>query len=179
PVALKMLLSEHFTHPSAVPRFLAEARAAASLSHPNIVGVCQVGACEAGHFYAMEYVDGQSLARVLRERTIPIPWAGSFLAVVTEAVHFAHSKGIVHRDLKPANLMLDRLRRPVVMDFGIAKFMGKPTGLTQLGTAIGSPAYMPPDQAGEGLAQVGPRSDVYSLGAILYALVAGRPPYQG
>jgi serine/threonine protein kinase len=177
-VALKMLLATHFTHPAALPRFLTEARAAASLSHPNIVSVYQVGACDAGHFFAMEYIDGQSLEAVLRERTVPIPWIVSFLAVVTEAVHFAHTKGIIHRDLKPANLMLDRLRRPVVMDFGIAKFVGKPSGLTQLGAAIGTPAYMPPEQAGEDLSQVGPRSDVYSLGAILYALLAGRPPYE-
>ena len=176
-VALKMLLTQQFTSPAVVPRFLAEARAAASLSHPNIVNVYQVGECDVGHYFVMELIDGQSLEALLSERTIPVSWAVSFLIVVTEAVHYAHTKGIVHRDLKPANVMIDQRRRPIVMDFGLAKFLGKRSGLTQEGAILGTPAYMSPEQADGDPAQVGPASDVYSLGAILYTLLTGRPAY--
>jgi serine/threonine protein kinase len=176
-VALKMLLTQQFTSPAVVPRFLAEARAAASLSHPNIVNVYQVGECPVGHYFVMELIEGQSLESLLQERTIPVSWAASFMIVVTEAVHYAHTRGIVHRDLKPANIMIDRHRRPIVMDFGLAKFLGKPSGLTQEGAIMGTPAYMSPEQADGDPSLVGPASDVYSLGAILYTLLTGRPTY--
>jgi serine/threonine protein kinase len=176
-VALKMLLAEHFRNPVSLERFLAEARAAAGLSHPNIVSVYQVGESSAGPFFVMEFIDGRSIESILQERQVRVSWAVSLLIPVTEAVHYAHTKGIVHRDLKPANLMIDKFRRPVVMDFGIAKFVGKASSLTQYGSVMGTPAYMPPEQAGEDVAEVGPYSDVYSLGAILYHLLTGKPPY--
>jgi serine/threonine protein kinase len=175
-VALKMLLAEHFLNPVSLTRFLAEARASASLAHPNIVSIYQVGESAAGPYFVMEYIDGQSLETIIKDRAVPMTWAVSLLIPVTEAVHYAHTKGIVHRDLKPANLMIDQFRRPVVMDFGIAKFVGKPS-LTQYGAVLGTPGYMPPEQAGEDISQVGPHSDVYSLGAILYHLLTGQPPY--
>jgi serine/threonine protein kinase len=158
-------------------RFLAEARAAARLDHRNIVQVYQIGQCTLGHYFAMEYVDGQSLDQIVQKATIPIPAAIAVVTVVADAVHYAHSKGIVHRDLKPANIMVDQAKRPVVMDFGIAKFVGKSSSLTQQGVIMGTPAFMAPEQAGEALEQVGPCSDVYSLGAILYMLLTGRPPF--
>jgi serine/threonine protein kinase len=99
------------------------------------------------------------------------------LIVVAEAVHYAHGRGVIHRDLKPANIMIDRARRPVVMDFGTAKCLGQSSNLTVEGAIVGTPAYMPPEQAGENTSQVGPPSDVYSLGAILYTLLSGRPPF--
>jgi serine/threonine-protein kinase len=176
-VALKMLLSEQLRNPALLSRFRAEARTVASLSHPNIVAIYQVGECSAGHYFVMEFIDGRSLEALLRERTVPIPWAVSLLSVVAEAVHYAHTKGVIHRDLKPANIMIDRFRRPVVLDFGIAKFVGQSTGLTREGVVVGTPDYLPPEQAGEEIAQIGPHSDVYALGAILYTLLSGRPPY--
>jgi serine/threonine protein kinase len=176
-VAVKMLLGDHFHNPALRTRFLAEARAAASLAHPNIVNVYQVGDCFAGRYFVMELIAGQSLEALIKDRAVPITWAVSLLIPVAEAVHYAHTKGIVHRDLKPANIMIDQFRRPVVMDFGIAKFVGKPSSLTQQGAVMGTPAYMPPEQAGEDISQVGPHSDVYSLGAILYTLLTGKLPY--
>ncbi len=178
PVAMKFLLAEHASNPQLLARFLAEARAAASLTHPNIVSVYQVGECVAGPYFVMEFIDGPSLETVL-QRTVPIPWAVALLATVAEAVHHAHEKGIVHRDLKPANIMLQGSKRPVVMDFGIAKLLRKTSGLTtQPGTLVGTPSYMPPEQAGEQPEKVGPHSDVYSLGAILYNLLSGKPPFE-
>jgi serine/threonine protein kinase len=176
-VALKMLLSDQLKNPALLSRFLGEARTVAGLSHPNIVGVYQVGECSVGHYFVMEFIDGRSLESILRERTVPIPWAISLIIVVAEAVHYAHTRGVIHRDLKPANIMIDRFRRPVVLDFGIAKFLGKSSGLTQAGVVIGTPAYLPPEQAGEDASRIGPSSDVYSLGAILYTLLTGRPPF--
>jgi serine/threonine protein kinase len=176
-VALKMLLAHQFQDPVVLNRFLAEARAAASLTHPNIVSVYQVGECFAGRFFVMELIEGCSLDTLVRERVVRIPWAVSLMITVAEAVHHAHTKGIIHRDLKPANIMIDQSRRPVVMDFGIAKFVGQPSRLTREGTVMGTPAYMPPEQAASDLQLVGPPSDVYSLGAILYTLLTGKPIY--
>ena len=125
----------------------------------------------------MEYVDGQTLETIIRGRTVPVTWSASLLLCVTEAVHYAHTKGIIHRDLKPSNIMIDRSRRPVVMDFGLAKFVEESTALTREGEVVGTPTYMPPEQAAGDLARIGPHSDVYSLGAILYRLLAGQPPF--
>jgi serine/threonine protein kinase len=176
-VALKMLRADPNRNPALVARFLSEVRLAGSLSHRNIVQVYNVGECPFGHYFAMEFIDGHCLEDILRERTVPIPWAVSLLIVLAEAVHYAHSRGVIHRDLKPANIMIDRTRRPVVMDFGTAKLLGQSSSLTVEGDIIGTPAYMPPEQAGENTAQVGPHSDVYSLGAVLYTLLSGRPPF--
>src|SRR5262249_24362349 len=177
-VAIKTLLAHHFTHPAILQRFLGEARASAGLTHPNIVKVFQVGECSAGHFFAMEFIDGRTLKEILQERTAPIPWSVALTAVVAEAIHHAHQEGIIHRDLKPSNIMIDRFRRPVVMDFGLAKYIDKPSSITQLGVIVGTPAYMSPEQAGEEITEIGPASDIYSLGAILYTLLTGRPPFQ-
>ncbi|MGL4553393.1 MAG: protein kinase domain-containing protein, partial [Gemmataceae bacterium] len=176
PVALKLLLPEHTTNPMLLSRFLAEARAAASLAHPNIVSVYQVGECPAGPYFVMEFIDGEPLDS-LTGRTLPVGWSVALLTTVADAVHHAHTKGIIHRDLKPANIMIHRSRRPVVMDFGIAKVIGKGSGLTLQGVVVGTPAYMPPEQAGDDPTRIGPHSDVYSLGAILYVLLTGRTPF--
>jgi serine/threonine protein kinase len=178
-VAIKMLLPGPLASPVLLARFLAEARAAAGLSHPNIMPVYQLGKWPLGHYFSMQYVEGETVASILARRAVPPSWAASVLTVVSAAVHYAHERGIVHRDLKPANLMIDRARRPVVMDFGIAKCLGSKAGLTEHGVVVGTPAYMPPEQAGEDPSRVGPHSDVYSLGAILFACLTGRPPFQG
>src|SRR5262245_43555585 len=159
-VAVKMLLAEHALNASLLTRFLAEARAAAGLTHPNIVNVFAVGECPVtGPYYVMEFLDGPSLETLLK-RTLPIPWTVKLLATVTDAVHHAHAKGVIHRDLKPANILLHQRKRPVVTDFGIAKLLGRGTGLTQPGAIVGTPAYMPPEQAGEEAGKIGPHSDV-------------------
>jgi serine/threonine protein kinase len=176
-VALKLLPTDPSRSQTVLARFLAEARAAAALAHPNIVTIFQVGECAFGHYFAMEYVDGPTLEAVLRKGRLPIPWAVGLLIPVAEALHYAHGKGIIHRDLKPANIVIDHNRRPVIMDFGIAKMVGQTANLTQEGVIVGTPAFMSPEQARSGATPVGPRSDVYSLGAILYTLLAGRLPF--
>jgi serine/threonine-protein kinase len=177
-VALKTLHPYNVQNPVLLARFLTEARAEAGLRHPNIVNVYQVGQCAAGHYMVMEFIEGRTLEVIARERIVPISWATSLMVTVAEAVHFAHTQKIIHRDLKPANIMIDRFRRPVVMDFGLAKLMGSPASVTQHGVIMGTPSYMSPEQAGEDPTLVGPRSDVYSLGAILYRLLTGQPPFE-
>jgi serine/threonine protein kinase len=176
-VAVKLLLHEEFHDETRLARFRAEARAAASLTHPNIVQVYQVGECEVAHYFVMEYVDGPSLETLIKEGRLLLGSAINILISIADAVHFAHTKGVVHRDLKPANIMIDRGQRPVVMDFGIAKVLGKSSTLTQQGVVMGTPAFMSPEQAGDEPDRVGPHSDVYSLGAILYMMLAGRAPF--
>jgi serine/threonine protein kinase len=177
-VALKMLLADYFQKPSRLQRFLAEARAAARLAHPNIVSIYQVGECAAGHYYIMEFIDGRSLETViLQKQQVPVGWAVSLMIPIAQAVHYAHTQGIIHRDLKPSNIMIDRLRRPVVLDFGLAKFVAESPTATKHGVIMGTPAYMAPEQAGEDQSQVGPRADVYALGAVLYHMLTGRPPF--
>jgi serine/threonine protein kinase len=179
-VALKMLLGEHLLNPARCARFLTEARTMAGLDHPSIVRIYQIDQCEFGHFFAMEYVEGRTLESIIKKKhPLPAAWAAKIMAVVADAIQHAHSKGIIHRDLKPANIMIDSRQRPVVMDFGIAKYLGQESGLTQQGTIMGTPAFMAPEQAGEDLVPVGPHSDIYALGAILYMLLTGAPPYDG
>ncbi len=176
-VAVKLLLHEEFQDETRLARFRAEARAAASLTHANIVQVYQVGECDIAHYFVMEYVDGPSLESLIRDGKLLLGTAINILIDIADAVHFAHTKGIVHRDLKPGNIMIDRGQRPVVMDFGIAKVLGKSSTMTQQGVVMGTPAFMSPEQAGDEPDRVGPHSDVYSLGAILYMMLAGRAPF--
>ena len=139
PVALKMLLPQHTSNPELLTRFLAEARAAAGLAHPNIVSVHQVGESFAGPYFVMEFIDGPSVESLL-PRTLAVGWCVTLLITVAEAVQLAHSKGIIHRDLKPGNIMLHQSKRPVVMDFGIAKILSQGSRLTQQGSVFGTPA---------------------------------------
>jgi serine/threonine protein kinase len=179
-VAVKMLSADRARHESALTRFLEEARAAASISHPNIVAVHQVGQCPAGHFFVMEYVQGTTLQAVLDvrgpEKPVPMLWAVEVMDTIARAVHHAHGRGIFHRDLKPSNIIIERhTGRPVVLDFGIARRVDKrdPTA-----SAEGTPGYMSPEQAGEAVGTLGTPSDVYALGAILYRMLTGRLPFQ-
>ena len=178
-VAVKLLLAELAHDETRLARFHAEARASAALEHRNIIQVYQVGECAFGHYFAMEYIDGQSLESLIQKGKIKLPSAVALTMVLAEAMHYAHAQGIVHRDLKPANILVDRNLRPVIMDFGIAKRVDGPSGLTQFGVIMGTPAYMAPEQAGATPEKVGPHSDIYALGAILYTMLTGRPPFEG
>jgi len=177
PVAVKLLLNEFISNPVMLTRFMAEARAAASLTHPNVISIYQISECPVGPYFVMEFIDGPSLEAFLN-RTLPIPWVVALTTTVAEAVQHAHDKGIIHRDLKPGNILLHQQKRPVVTDFGIAKILGSgAASLTRPGSLIGTPSYMPPEQAGDEPSKIGPHSDVYSLGAIAYTLLGGRVPF--
>ena len=182
-VAVKMLLFGEQAGKEFAQRFRAEAAAAASLQHPNIVAIHEVGAHEGQPFFAMDYVEGQSLARLNAEREVRnAEWlrrAARYVKIVAEAIHYAHEHGILHRDLKPSNVLIDESDQPRVTDFGLAKRLHHDSELTLSGQVLGSPNYMPPEQAAAKRGLVGRRSDVYSLGAILYHLLTGRPPFVG
>jgi predicted Ser/Thr protein kinase len=176
-VALKMILAGQFAGETEVRRFHAEAQAAGALDHPGIVPVFEVGQHDGHHFLAMAFVDGPSLEARLRDGPLPQREAAALVSQVAEAVAAAHDHGIVHRDLKPHNILLDEGGRPRVTDFGLAKRMQGGAELTGTGQVLGTPSYMAPEQAG-GARDVGPAADVYALGAVLYALLTGRPPFQ-
>ncbi|QEH31639.1 Serine/threonine-protein kinase PrkC [Aquisphaera giovannonii] len=176
-VALKMILDGALAGDGAVRRFRREAEAAASLDHPGIVPIYEIGEHRGQHYYSMGYVEGQSLAQRLAAGPLPDAEAAALLLSVAEAVHAAHEKGVLHRDLKPANVLLDAQGRPRVADFGLARPLRGGSDLTGTGEVLGTPGYMPPEQAG-GRADLGPGADVYSLGALLYATLTGRPPFQ-
>lgn len=177
PVALKVILAGQLADDRTVERFHSEAKAAASLDHPGIVPVFEVGYQDGQHYYAMGLVDGESLAERLLSGALPPREAAGLMRAVAEAVQFAHEKGVLHRDLKPGNILLDRYSRPMVSDFGLAKWTDDRAGLTLSGEILGTPSYMPPEQA-LGTGHVGPPADVYSLGAVLYETLTGRPPFQ-
>ena len=176
-VALKMILTGHFASRAEVQRFRLEAQNAAALTHPNIVSIYEVGEFDGQSFYAMELLEGRKLSEIARE-PLPPRQAAHYVKGIAEAVHTGHCAGIIHRDLKPANVLIDPSDEPHVMDFGLSKNLDTATSFTQTGQALGSPAYMAPEQAFGSHEQAGPASDVYSLGAILYQLLTGRPPFQ-
>jgi WD40 repeat protein/serine/threonine protein kinase len=178
-VAMKMLLFGGESGKDLAQRFRAEAAAAASLQHPNIVAIHEVGAHEGQPFFAMDFIEGQSLARLSAGQPLPAARAARYVKIVAEAIHYAHERGILHRDLKPSNVLIDPFDQPRVTDFGLAKRLHHDSELTLSGQVLGSPNYMPPEQAAAKRGLVGRRSDVYSLGAILYHLLTGRPPFVG
>lgn len=176
-VAVKKIISGQLASPDDVRRFRAEAEAAAQLRHPNIVAIYEVGERGGQHFFSMEYVPGRSLAQMVREHPLAPKRAAQYVKTVAAAIHYAHGQGILHRDLKPSNVLIDETDQPRVTDFGLAKRLGIDSGLTISGTVVGTPSYMPPEQA-LGSSSLGPSADVYSLGAMLYDMVSGRPPFR-
>ncbi len=177
-VALKVMRDSAVAGQDAVERFKAEAAAAAKLRHPNIVAIYEVGESEGQYYFAMDLVDGVNLAQRTRVEPLSPKSAAELLATVADAVQHAHERGVLHRDLKPSNVLLDPQGRPFVTDFGLARTLEGDSTLTLTGQVLGTPGYMPPEQA-VGKGTVGPAADIYALGALLYHLLAGRPPFLG
>jgi WD40 repeat protein/serine/threonine protein kinase len=204
-VALKMILAGHHAALRDLARFRREAEAVARLHHPNIVQIFDIGESEGRPFYAMEYIEGGSLAKKLRGDPQPLDASTHLIETLARAIHFAHERHVVHRDLKPANILLqgderaiheaapgtmpdsnpsssaghDRLPvTPKITDFGLAKRLDTEGAATQSGEIVGTPSYMAPEQAAKS-PEVGPAADVYALGAILYEMITGRPPFCG
>jgi serine/threonine-protein kinase len=159
-------------------RFQFEAEAAAKLDHPNIVPVYGVGEHDGQPYLCMRYVEGTTLARLVADHPLPPREAARYVAQIARAVHYAHENGILHRDLKPSNVLIDRGEQPYVSDFGLAKQVEGGPHLTATNDILGTPSYMPPEQASGQRGHLSPASDVYSLGAILYELLTGRPPFR-
>jgi WD40 repeat protein len=179
-LALKMVRSGRFATPEDLQRFHLETEAAAHLDHPNIVPIYEVGEHEGHHYFSMKLVDGGSLAAHVGRYAEPPRAAATLVATVARAVHYAHQRGILHRDLKPANILIDGQSRPHVIDFGLAKRVegAKSAGLTQSGSIVGTSGYMAPEQA-EGMREaITTAVDIHALGAILYELLTGRPPFR-
>ena len=178
PCALKMILAGAHASPEALLRFMAEAETVARLEHPNVVRIHHIGEADGLPFFELEYLAGGSLD----ERLDGTPWKADEAARLVEAIAWgiavAHRQGIIHRDLKPSNVLLTVDGTPKVTDFGLAKTLGLDTDLTLTQYILGSPSYMAPEQAEGRARQVGPEADVYALGAILYELVTGRPPFK-
>jgi serine/threonine protein kinase len=172
-VALKVI--KDTGHLEELTRFRREVEFARALHHPNIVALYEVTHAGDNHQIAMEYIDGQTLAGL----RLPPKWAAELIGQVAHALQYAHSRGIVHRDIKPQNIMIDRTGKPYLMDFGLAKSTGHSSSITSVGTAMGTPSYMAPEQAIGRTSRVDRRTDVYSLGAVLYDLVTGCPPFRG
>jgi eukaryotic-like serine/threonine-protein kinase len=177
-VALKVLHPHFLDDPEYVERFRREARAVAQLSHPNIVGVIDRGQADGHQFIVFEYVDGENLKQVL-ERSGPLPVSQVIeLGIqIADALAFAHAHGLVHRDVKPQNVLLDHAGDAKVTDFGIARSLDVERGFTQTGTVLGTSNYLSPEQAAG--AAVTPATDIYSLGVVLYELLAGEVPFHG
>jgi tRNA A-37 threonylcarbamoyl transferase component Bud32 len=178
-VALKMIRAGALASPAEVQRFLREAEAAANLQHPNIVAIHEIGEHNGQHYFSMDYVAGRDLGALVKDGPLSPQVAARYVKIIAEAIHFAHQRGTLHRDLKPQNVLIDAADQPRITDFGLAKIMKDDSRLTQSGVVMGSPSYMPPEQAASRHGDIGPASDVYSLGAMLYELLAGRPPFRG
>ena len=175
-VAVKMILSSRLASADDVGRFHAEAKAAGSLRHPNIVAIHDAGEVHGQHFFAMDSIEGHRSHRLSPPVLSSRSRRAECLAAIGKAVQYLHEHHIIHRDLKPSNILLAPDGTPFVTDFGLAKALAFDSPHTETGTMVGTLGYMPPEQTlGE---PATPRSDVYSLGAILFEMLAGRPPFQ-
>jgi hypothetical protein len=178
-VAIKMILRGEFASTVERFRFEAEAIAASRLNHPNIVPIFEIGKHENHDFFCMKLLEGESLAERLSKRPLPARTAAEVMLQISSAIAHAHQQGVLHRDLKPSNILLDQNGVAYVADFGLAKSIHGQQSLTRSGAVIGTPSYMAPEQASGMKSQIGPSSDIYSLGAILYHALTGRPPFLG
>jgi WD40 repeat protein/serine/threonine protein kinase len=176
-VAVKLLLLGRYSSADSIERFRREAEAVAALRHPNIVAIHEIGECDGQHFFSMDYVDGQSLAEMLRVGPFDQRRSAEVVGSIARAIHYAHEQGVLHRDLKPSNVLLDAFGQVRITDFGLAKRLDGSSDLTLTGQLVGTPKYLSPEQAAGKHAALGPASDVYSIGALMYELLTGRPPF--
>jgi serine/threonine-protein kinase len=195
-VAVKVILTGQLASATDVRRFHVEAEAAAKLDHPNIVPIYEIGEHEGHHFFSMKLVEGGSLAQkvisnqssvssksdrgggALNTDDSSLNTMATLVATIARAVHYAHQRGVLHRDLKPSNILIDREGQPHLTDFGLAKILEHDSGLTHSAAIMGTPNYLAPEMAAGKAKEVTTAADVYSLGAILYELLTGRPPFQ-
>jgi serine/threonine-protein kinase len=177
-VALKVLLSGQFAGEPELKRFKAEAEAAARLDHANIVPIYEFGELDGRPFLSMRFVDGANLANHLHGIPMDAVPIAELMSTLARAIHYAHQRSILHRDLKPANVLLDGAGQPHVTDFGLAKCLDSNEGLTSSGVMLGSPNYMSPEQIAGKSERLTTATDIYSLGAIMYELLTGRPPFR-
>lgn len=179
-VAIKMILKGDFASEAEQQRFDAEAQAAAKLSHPNIIPIYEIGEFDGRSFFCMRLIQGQSLAERLVRGPMPTERAASVMHDISSAIEYAHQQGVLHRDLKPSNVMLDDEGAAYIADFGLAKVIdSRQATLTKTGAIMGTPSYMAPEQAAGERGRVSASTDVYALGAILYHILTGRPPFLG
>ncbi len=177
-VAVKMMRPGLLASEAEIARFHTEAKTAAGLQHANIVAIHEVGAFDGLHYFSMDFVEGPSLAEVVREKPLSSPECARYVRILAETVAYAHARGVLHRDLKPSNVLVDATGSPRITDFGLALHLEKDVSVPP-GAVVGTPAYMPPEQASGSDDRVGATADVYSLGAILYELMTGQPPFRG
>ena len=178
-VALKVLLAGAHASIEAVGRFQREAKAVARLKHPNIVPVYDIGTHESHHYFAMEFVEGHALSELIAKNEVTTQRALEVAEALADALESAHRAGVIHRDIKPSNIIVDAQGQPHITDFGLAKQVDLDTKYTMSGTTLGTPAYMPPEQARGEIEKIDARSDVYAVGAVLYEMLTGRTPFFG
>ncbi|PYL69864.1 MAG: hypothetical protein DMF28_01655, partial [Verrucomicrobia bacterium] len=178
-VALKVIGLGHWATQAHIKRFRLEAEAAASLEHPGIVPIHEVGERDGSCYFSMKFVEGGQLDKVVRREPMPIRRAAELLAKVARTIHYAHERGILHRDIKPGNILLDAKGEPHLTDFGLARLVETESTVTRTLEVLGTPSYMAPEQAVGNNAAVSSVTDVYGLGAVLYQLLTGHPPFAG
>jgi serine/threonine-protein kinase len=177
-VALKMILAGAHAGPQELERFRLEAEAIARLQHPNVVQIYEVGEHEGKPYFSLEFVDGGSLQNTLTGTPLPAREAARLVETLARAMQAAHQDGVIHRDLKPANVLLTKTGIPKITDFGLAKQLGQDSGQSHTGQIMGTPSYMAPEQAAGNVKTIGAAADIYALGAMLYELLTGRPPFK-
>ncbi len=178
-VALKIIAGGELASANRADRLRTEAEAAASLDHPNIVSIYEVGAQDGWNFLSMRFVEGPTLGQYMGSKPLPFERAARVLATLARAIQHAHERGVLHRDIKPGNVLLDAMGVPHVTDFGLAKFTERQSDLTLTNTVLGTPAYMSPEQAAGRSKEITTATDIYGLGAVLFEMLTGRAPFTG